>query len=425
MTGVVERLAALRERRGADAWRRCEAVRRLVVVCASSRGGSSLFGEVLRGLPGLLHTSAEINPHFVIPTLDRFHVDLLADPAPVVAREPGLRILQTELGLDIGRPGVGAAEADHVAWRLMMQWPHEPIDPDAVKRWVAEAVMQVGDASREKTFLAVLQRARHTHPSLNPLAYDLDDRAVARWFPEATPPVPPPLIPVVEMAPFIVPRAWISASDADLAELPVVLVTPRNAFRVPLLCAAFPNAEVRVIHLVRNPAASVNGLIDGWHHHGFFSTPVDVPLRIAGYTDCYPSWGKQWWCYDLPPGWRGWTTVSLPQVCGFQWAASHCATVEAVCRLGLDCYRVHFEDLVSSPASRRRVLGGLAQWLGADAEAFAGAANRALPVVMSTAPPRPARWRNRGDELAPVLEDPHVQALARELGYQADPSTWP
>ncbi|MGH8902537.1 MAG: hypothetical protein ACRDYA_12875 [Egibacteraceae bacterium] len=71
-------MAALRGRRGADAWRRCEAVRRLVVVCASSRGGSSLFGEVLRGLPGLLHTSAEINPHFVIPTLDRFHVDLVA-----------------------------------------------------------------------------------------------------------------------------------------------------------------------------------------------------------------------------------------------------------------------------------------------------------------------------------------------------------
>jgi hypothetical protein len=67
VTGIVERLAALRERRG-DGRLACEAVRRLVVVCASSRGGSSLFGEMLRGLPGLLHTSAEINPHFVIPT---------------------------------------------------------------------------------------------------------------------------------------------------------------------------------------------------------------------------------------------------------------------------------------------------------------------------------------------------------------------
>lgn len=186
----------------------------------------------------------------------------------------------------------------------------------------------------------------------------------------------------------------------------------------------FPNAEVRVVHLVRNPAAAVNGLIDGWHHHGFFSTPVDVPLSISGYTDRYPDWGGRWWCFDLPPGWRDWATATLAEVCAFQWAASHRATIETVSRLGLDYHRLPFEALVASPASRREVLGRLARWLGADAEAFAGAANRALPVVMPTAPPRPGRWRDRMDELAPVLAEDEVRALAVELGYQADPATW-
>ena len=417
VSDVAERLAALRERRGAHAWQRCEAVRSLIVVCSSSRGGSTLFGELLRNVPDLIHTSAEINPHVVIPILDGFSADLVADPSPVEDNGPGLRVLQAELGLDLGRPGTGAAGSDRVAWRLTMQWPTEPIDPDVVRHWVAEARAEVGDASRELTFLAVLKRACCRHPSINPLAYDVDPNLVRSRFPEQKPPSPPPAIPVVEMAPFIIPRAWESATVMELMDTPVVVVTPRNALRLPLLQAAFPNADVRVIHLVRNPAAAINGLIDGWHHEGFFSTPVDVPLSISGYSDRHPGWGGRWWCFDLPPGWRDKTSASLPAVCAFQWAASHRATIESASRMGLDYHRIHFEDLVSSSTSRRRVLARLARWLRIGEESLTTAGERSLPVVMSTSPPRPGRWRDRRNELEPVLADERLHALAAELGY--------
>ena len=163
--------------------------------------------------------------------------------------------------------------------------------------------------------------------------------------------------------------------------------------------------------------------MDGWCHHGFFSTPVGETLDIAGYTDRYPRWGATWWCFDLPPGWQNWTAASLAEVCTFQWAASHRATMEDVSRLGLDCLRLRFEDLVSSTASRRESLTALATWLGVDADRFARVASRDMPVVMPTLPPRPGRWRDRRSELATVADDAGMRSLATELGYD-DPGSW-
>ena len=425
MGGVADRLSALRERRGPDAHASCDEVRRLVVVCASSRGGSSAFGELLRAVPGVVSTSAEINPHVTIPALPDPSADLVADPSPVAGTGQGLHVLRHELALDLGRPGAGPAHADHVAWRLTAQWTTEPIDPDAVGAWVREAVADVGrDAGRDAIFLAVLARAARAHPTIEPLAYDLDAAAVAERFPGAVPPVGPPRPPVVEMRPFVVPRPWVPVPDADLRDRAVVLTTPRNAFRLPLLQAAFPNADVHVVHLVRNPAAAVNGLLDGWHHHGFFSTPVDVPLRMAGWTDRYP-WGDRWWCYDLPPGWRELVADPLPRVCAAQWVRAHLSTIEEAARLGIPVHRVRFEDVVASRACRRGVLADLAPVLGVPVEVAVAAGEGDVPVVMPTAPPARGRWRRREAELAPVLADPEVRELARELGYHGDPTTWP
>src|SRR3712207_3422561 len=92
--------------RADDGIANCAAVRDLVVVCSSSRGGSSLFGELLRGSPDLLTFSAEINPHVTIPTLGAggCGCELLRDPSPVAGSATGLPILQSELGNDLGRP---------------------------------------------------------------------------------------------------------------------------------------------------------------------------------------------------------------------------------------------------------------------------------------------------------------------------------
>ena len=269
---VADRLAALRS--GTAGARTCLAVRDLVVVCSSSRSGSSMFAELLRRSPDLLTYSAEINPHVTITTLGSGGgCGVLADPTPHAGTEAGMAVLRSELGNDLGMPAARietAALARHVAWRLTMQWPQEPIDPATV-----HALLDNNDAGprgwTNAAFLDLLARLTAMYPSINPYRYDIDSAEVARRFPHHVPPVGPPAEPVVEMAPFVVPRAWQVADASDAARLPVVTTTPRNAFRLPLLAQTFPNARSRVIHLTRNPAAAVNGLRDGWLHSGFFS----------------------------------------------------------------------------------------------------------------------------------------------------------
>lgn len=90
-----------------------------------------------------------------------------------------------------------------------------------------------------------------------------------------------------------------------------MIKTPGNAYRLGFLRAAFPNARLRVLHLTRNPAASVNGLVDGWLHHGFHAYRLDEPLRITGYADVRPA-DRHWWKFDLPPSWPEYTAAPCP-----------------------------------------------------------------------------------------------------------------
>ncbi|HVM19659.1 MAG TPA: hypothetical protein VM307_06840 [Egibacteraceae bacterium] len=425
---VAARLAALRQRRAPDADAVCDAVRDLVVVCSSSRSGSSLVGELLRRSPQLLTFSAEINPHVTIPTIGSTGCDVLGDPTPLAGTPSGLHVLRGELAADLGSSTAEvdtAALADHVAWRLTMQWPDEEIDPGRVRGWVADVLAVRGDGAlrdRAGFCLDLLRRVVAAHPGVNPYRYDIPDARVSEAFPQATVPAGPTAAPVVEMAPFVLPRPWRRATAAEAATKPVVAVTPRNAYRVPLLAAAFPNARVRIVHLTRNPAAAVNGLIDGWRHRGFFSCRSEVPLEIAGYTDRFPAWGDRWWNYDVPPGWRDWVQRPLAEVCAFQWRAAQEATLDRVARGRHDSTRLAFEDIVGAADRRWKALRGLCSWLGVDPSPVVG--DDRLPVVMPTAAPRPRRWADNADELATVLVDKATVDVAAELGYSRDPAAW-
>ena len=427
---VAQRLAALRAAGERDAVATCAAVRELIVVCSSSRGGSSLVGELLRRSPDLLTFSAEINPHVTIPTLGSGGgADVVADPFPYAGTGAGLAVLQGELGNDLGRPAVRldrSAFARHVAWRLTMQWPSVAVDLDRVACWVDEALSVAGSGGRlpdRAAFtLALLGAVMRAHPTVNPYRYDLPATDVAAAFPAAAMPHGPTDEPVVEMAPFVLPRAWDVATPSEAGQMPVVATTPRNAFRLPLLARAFPNARVRVLHLTRNPAAAINGLRDGWLHRGFFSCRTEEPLDIAGYSDVEPGWGRDWWNYDVPPGWRQWTGRSLPEVCGFQWRAAHEATAAGIAAMGLDAHRVAFEDVID-PGRRDDTMTRVCRWLDIDPQPILDRSQQ-LPVVMPTAAPRPRRWHDNAAALAPVLADAQIVATARALGYDADPSTW-
>jgi hypothetical protein len=379
----VDAFAELRARRGADP-DALLAVRDLVVVVGSSRGGTTLVGELLRQVPGTVHLSGEANPFF----------ELAGDDDEVLA---------AELSVDLGTPAATAADVDATTWRLLAQWPDLDLEPGRVRHWVDEA----GDDT-----VALLHRARRDEPRIDPWYYDLPDDVLAAAFPDVPPAEGPPGARVVEMAPFLLPRPWRRATTEELAAGTLVLTTPRNVFRLDRLQRLFPNAWIRLLHLTRNPAAAVNGLLDGWLHRGFFSGRADVPLSIAGYSDRFP-WGDSWWKFDPWPGCEAVAEQSLATVCATQWAAAHAA---ALAWPG-ERRQLRFEDVVGrEPVA----FAELAAWLGRPAATLDEVRLRPL---MATAPPAPGRWSDRAEELLPVLDAEPVRCLADRLGY-ADRTDW-
>lgn len=413
-------------------------VQEVVVIASSSRGGSSIFTEILRQSPELMHFKGEINPFLVIAGLTypaSGHLDdhLDADDAgPRQAHK--LAILGQEMALDAGinRP-LDLREPEHrqrfltdLLWRVTIQWPEIAITPATLFACAEESLGELcaahgwtpGAFSDPQLFHCLfLARLRSHYPSINPHAYDLNPELISRYCPGAEIAPAPPAGHLIEEPPFVAISPRHPLSPEVLAHSPLLLKTPSNVYRLDFLRQLFPRARFRILHLTRNPADSINGLVDGWLYHGFFSHRVDRQLNIKGYSDRFPAWGREWWKYDLPPGWQQWTEQPLERVCGFQWRKAHQTILDFLDRQRVDSLRVAFEEVIGPVATRERTFRRIASWLGVDPAPLITAATGELPPVMATSRPRQRRWFKKAELLLPVLADPAIIATAHRLGY--------
>ncbi len=429
LAAVEARLAALDAGRGprVDGFR--SAVQDVVFVASSSRGGSSVFAEMLRHSRALVHLQAEVNPFLLLAGLGPGRDGRDSDAVPPGAPFDGA-VLDRGLALDAGQPAATVdpvAWAGDVAWRLQAQWPALAWDRAAVARWFDESLAAAGldagaplpEGGASAVYLGVLRRAQAAGLPVDPAHCDLPPALLGPGPLPAGPPGPV----VLEEPPFVVPRPWARATRAQLAR-PLIVKTPSNVHRLAFLAGLFPRARVRVLHLVRNPAATVNGLVDGWRYRGFHAHRLTAPLSIAGYTDRRPA-DAHWWKFDLPPGWQARAGEPLAQIAAFQWSSAHRATLDFLAaNPGIDRLRVDFADVVGPLARRRATFARILDWLGQPVDPALAARIDALPPpVMATAAPRARRWFARAEELAPALAAPAVQALVDELGL-GPPAGW-
>ena len=428
-------LAGLRRQQGPWVSRFPDRVRDLVLVSSSSRGGSSMLSEVLRRSDRLIHLRAEINPFLRLAGL--CHPDAgtgcdLLEAAHLAALDPASRLtLDSELAMDAGRPHDRVDDGQYLldlAWRMLVQWPDLKLDPvglvDAGREVLAGLRGErgwppdrIGDARLVQ--LRLLERLRQLGHPVDPWFYDLPAELARTVVPG--PPAGPPGRWLVEEPPFVLTEGWRRASESDLETKPLVIKTPSNAYRMGFLRALFPNARIHVLHLTRNPGAAVNGLVDGWRHHGFHAHRMPRALGIAGYTDHRPE-DARWWKFDLPPGWATAAEAPLARVCAFQWRTSHQAIL-AGSTGRVDYHRLRFEDLPAGPDRRVATLAKVAAWLDIPMEGdLATAASRGVAPVAATAPPAPGRWLARADLIRPHLDDDTL-TVAKELGYGI-PDRW-
>jgi hypothetical protein len=419
---VRERYLALRS--GLPAPDVCAHVREVVILASSSRGGSSIFAEVLRRVPGLVHLRAEMNPPLRLFGCAGVESDAVPADHPVPAG------LSSALGADCGRPTASIpasavpAFAAEIAARLVLQWPELPVtlspvlaDVEATlaelraSGWPPERFVDPG-----AFYAALFRRLRARWPSFRPAAYDMDRARLVQLEPTG------PFLPVapIEEPPFVLPLPWEHATEAELERLPLVIKTPGNAYRLDWLARLFPRARVRILHLTRNPAASINGLVDGWCYPGFHSHDAGG-LAIAGYSDQVPG-GERWWKFDRPPGWEAFRSVPLSQVCAFQWASAHRAILA---HDSPDRFVLRFEDVLGPTERQTVAMRRLSAWLGLPGgDELVGVLGRGLPLVMATEAPRHRRWFARIGTLEPLCATSLVSETRAALGYADDPAEW-
>lgn len=400
----------------------CGAAREVVLIASSSRGGSTIFAELLRRNPSLLHFRAEINPALRLFGCDGIHDDHVPADWPVPAG------LSEALGMDCGHPTSQLSSDTEVeafvreiGARLCLQWPTNTFSLEPLRADVHAVLAALTDGAgwtpgefRDASafYGRLLPRIRARHPEVHPSAYDIDRAQVGT--PEH------PFLPaeIVEEPPFVLPVPWIHATEAELATRPLVVKTPGNVYRLDWIQRLFPHARVRILHLVRNAAASINGLYDGWRFPGFHSHDVGG-LAIPGYSDVVPG-GHRWWKFDRPPGWADFKSAPLERVCAYQWTSAHRAVLAHP-----DRFVLRFEDVVGGPERQVRAIGRLAHWLNLPVETqLAHTLRDGLPVVMATAQPRHRRWFDRAAIIEPLCLESEVQTVMHALGYPDSPAAW-
>jgi hypothetical protein len=182
--------------------------------------------------------------------------------------------------------------------------------------------------------------------------------------------------------------------------------TPRNCLRVPYLARLFPDATF--VLLKRNGPPTVSSLIEGWtvRHGVSYRLPVDMELK---------EYQGNLWCYLLPPGWRELVDTSIPEIAAHQYVASYETALDDLESIPPErAVTISYEDLVEKPASAISQLLTMLN-LPPSEEVASMTADLASHPVQANSPPRPDKWRDRIDQIHPVM--PIMAPTMGRLGY--------
>jgi len=403
-------------------------IQTIVVILSSSRSGSTLLAELLKQAPQILSLQGEHVPFYKL--------NGYSFPANQLESD---RLVQTPLGNfpEISRDflseiGGGTIAGDFrpfacaVVLRLILQWPQFGL---SAQEWLAyvhlvhQRLLHMNMEWHDHQFLLELSRLLSIDGhSMSLHYYDLPKEVLQTSSPLSPPQGPPHPDFCLEEPPFVVVRSRTIPSVDEIRRKPLLLKASVDAYRLPFLRQLFPYAQVKVIHLTRNPAACINGLYDGWLDRGFFSHNVKhhAVLSIAGYSQM-DEWGKCWWNYDLPPHWKTTINDPLEYVCAFQWYQAHACILEDIRHThDIRVIRVKFEDIIRSPQQRWQAIQKITKFLEIECDHPLQTIMTNMPVVMATVTPHNQRWHTRKAQLLPVVAQNHMRALSHELGYSLD-----
>lgn len=415
-------------------------VNRVVIINASSRSGSSLLYTLLCKLPQIYSLSGEAAPFYKLNTsldgCNLFESDKI--PSSLLATVVDHQGLSRDFFSDLRLPDADRmtrdidadAYADDLMLRFSLQWIDVDFDAAVLKACIVKTLERSAAKNAvfhtEDFYLALLEQVMALYPQVNPFYYDISTEKTALRFPFLDVPSGPPNAGCnLEEPPFILVSPRPQATPVHLHQNTLLLKSTVDCYRMNLIEAMFPHADIRIIHLARNPAATTNGIYDGWLHRGFFSHNLQPyfddcsdlqELRIKGYSDVFP-FGRFWWNFDLPEGWQGVVEKDLLDVCAFQWYSANAEILKYRAEGDRKSLMVHFEDIIRDLGSRSAEFEKMLDFMGVAPEQLPLLGLDDLPVVQSTLPPQLYRWKKRKDLISRLLDDPKILEMAAQLGY--------
>lgn len=362
----------------------------VLLIASASRGGSSLLFDVLRHHEETCSPDGEHGKWYTFNGI--CYPEFESDHVPAEFESFDREKLLTDLLADVGATeasGDRTHRVDDALVRLPLQFPDREIPYGEVRDELLDG------ASLDK----VLEEL-----GISPIHYDAfaDGDADSPIEDEA-----------IEERPFITShdhKRELTESDFDRT---LVLKTSVDAYRLPWIREQlFPETDVDVVHLTRNPAASINGLYDGWRLNRGFQTYDVGELAIEDYDGSL-------WNYDLPPGW--FTDGRLIDVCLKQWTQAHRHALDGRDAFD-DALRVRFENLLTETES---TVEKVVEFAGLGESALLEENVDDLNQVMTTKEPERARWRNREELVRGALEraDEPFEDVVERLGYTEE-SEW-
>lgn len=392
-------------------------VRRVVVILTSSRSGSTLFKASLAQHPCIASLDGEVEPFLALSGNGFGHDPTCQSDAITCLRNADTLADDIFDGLTVhtGRLAPLAELKSRWRKRMLLQFPAlfaSAASYAQLQRGLDEALLlsEATDGPGEQELQRAALSAVFWREAWRLDYYDGGHGpGERRPFAEAG---------KIEEPPFVLPAMHARQfTESDVASKVLLFKTPSDAYRVGLYEQLFPRAQVRYLHLTRNFAACVNGMMDGWlSPTGFHAHDMQrhgVTLAMDGYSEQCAD-GHRWWKFDLPPNWRSYTSAPLKEVCLNQWLSCHRHILDG----GLTALRVHFESFLADPVG---VLERVCAWL--DLPPLPQPPT--LRVTMATKVPAPGRWRNRSSQLLPLAQRAEVTDMMRTLGYGLAPEQWP
>lgn len=420
-------------------------IKKLLLIQSAPRSGSSLLFFILSKASKICSLSGECAPFYKLNGLssDVFSSDRI--PQELAQKTDNYSDISRDFLSDFSFKGrdcgiINDQSAlqryiDDLALRFAMQWPQIRFSYDIFNRLALEAFRVYSKSFKKfletEFYLELFKALRTAYPQINPYYYDIPQEAVKKKFPVLRVPLGPPnKIVMIEEPPFILLSPRRKLKREDVFEKIFLLKSSVNSYRMEYIRALFPNAQMKLIYLTRNPLASVNGLYDGWlYNRGFFSHNLKTffknnrlgikSLKIVNYSD-RNEWGKWWWNYDLPEGWQDYTKSRLEEVCAFQWISSQRVILQDYKHRKFRFRQFKYEDLIKGPDSLKEELEKMLEFIGLSRDTVKELHLERLPPIQATATPAPRRWKKRKSILLPMLKDSRISELCMMLGYDRE-----